>query len=190
MTTPFDFYKNPKNPKKPNPGFESDLFEDFSYGWSKETTYDRPRQRAIDLINHAASIGDTESQQALLQCAIMFMIAGLESFFQFAANHRELRVPIFQKFKVYEKVAKQYPEYEKIDHQDRAALRRLFLVRHAIVHNDGRITKQLRANLNGSVNKSEKIHLSAESILPVIDAADKFVESVCRCDDTLRSLVI
>ncbi len=211
---PFDFFKTPKDPA---PGWKIGMLEDFGFGWNKETTYDGPRNQALSLLDHSKTCSTAEDQQALLQCSVILLTSGLESFFQFVASHhrtpsphrktsaakRSLKTPkqkartrkneqpsLRQSFGDYERIAKRYSNYKEINGRDRTAITRMFLVRHAIVHHGGRITKTLRKNLNGNVYRSETISLDAPNIAKVIEATDRFVESVCLCDGTLRALVI
>lgn len=187
----FDFFALPETEYMTDPTtgrrymLTPGIVEDFGYRWGRSTTYDSARRRAMSFIERSKAANAQDESQLWLQLAVVFLVSGIEAFFHYAANHIGVTPPRSQKYKDYKSVADQFPNYQPISGKKEVGIRRLLLVRHAIVHVDCRITKDIYKELQQKIPRNQKIVLSPDKLEKAIDAADAFIDSVCQCDPTM-----
>lgn len=181
------------------------FFESYDYGWSKETTYDPYRKRISALLKLAEQHDDDSGEcQALLSSAIVLTISALEVLVRHAlprkrrndkkekdetpgkpeeGEKRDARETDFirQEIGEFVRLVEKLDGYRPIDPRDRMPLDRLFDVRHSIIHNGWRVTRDLQAKVDSRLMLQEELFFHIDEVRRVIEAADRFADCVAGC---------
>lgn len=161
------------------------VLEDFSFGWSVETTYGIYRARSEALLDAADKQEATSTLcQALLSCVVVLTVSGLETLVVAAAAAAAAGSPVkrpTQSIDEFIRIVEGLDGYKPIESKDRAPLGRLFDVRHAIVHYGWRVTSKLQGRVDHRVPVQKEVFLDPGNVRKVLQVADRFAEGVRGC---------